>query len=58
MEKRSELLTALLDPAWRGLGRSLAATAGPFGAPQGGRRTGIEMLIRAANDAGFLAEVS
>ena len=28
MEQRSELLTALLATAWRGLGRSLAATVG------------------------------
>jgi hypothetical protein len=58
MEQRSEPLTALLAIAWRGLGRSLAATAGCSRAVQGDRRSGADMLIQAADDAVFLAEIS
>jgi predicted protein tyrosine phosphatase len=58
MEQRSEPLTALLATAWRGLGRSLAATVGCSTALQGDRRSGVDLLIEAADDAVFLAEIS
>lgn len=58
MEQRSEPLTPLLATAWRGLGKGLAALRAAQTALQDDHRNGVDMLIQAADDAVFRAEIS